>query len=57
VTFISQTKYTRDILKKFGMDNTKQIKTPIDTDGHLDLDLGGTSVNQNVYRSMVGSLL
>jgi hypothetical protein len=57
VTFISQTKYTRDVLKKFGMDNTKQIKTPIDTDGHLDLDLGGTSVNQNVYRSMVGSLL
>jgi hypothetical protein len=56
-TFISQTKYTRDILKKFGMDKAKPIKTPMDTIGHLDLDLGGTSVDQNVYRSMIGSLL
>jgi hypothetical protein len=56
-TFISQTKYTRDILKKFGMDKAKPIKTPIGTDGHLDLDLGGTSVDQKVYHSMLGSLL
>jgi hypothetical protein len=27
------------------------------TNGHLDLDLGGTSVDQKVYRSMIGSLL
>jgi hypothetical protein len=56
-TFISQTKYTRDILKKFGMDKAKPIKTPMGTNGHLDLDLGGTSVDQKVYRSMIGSLL
>jgi hypothetical protein len=56
-TFISQTKYTRDILKKFGMDKSKPIKMPIGTNGHLDLDLGGTSVDQKVYRSMIGSLL
>jgi hypothetical protein len=56
-TFISQTKYTRDILKKFGMDKAKPINTPIGTDGHLDLDLGGTSVDQKVYHSMLGSLL
>jgi hypothetical protein len=56
-TFISQTKYTHDILKKFGMDNTKPIKTPMGTNGHLDLDLGGTSIDQKVYRSMIGSLL
>jgi hypothetical protein len=56
-TFISQTKYTRDILKKFGMDNAKPIKTPMGTNGHLDLDLGGTSVDQKVYHSMIGSLL
>jgi hypothetical protein len=55
-TFISQTKYTRDILKKYGMDNVKPIKTRIGTNGHLDLDLGGTSVDQKVYRSMIGSL-
>jgi hypothetical protein len=27
------------------------------TNGHLDLELGGTSVDQKVYRSMIGSLL
>jgi hypothetical protein len=56
-TFISQTKYTHDILKKFGMDNAKPIKTPMGTNGHLDFDLGGTSIDQKVYRSMIGSLL
>jgi hypothetical protein len=56
-TFISQTKYTHDILKKFGMDKAKPIKTPMGTNGHLDFDLGGTSVDQKVYRSMIGSLL
>jgi hypothetical protein len=56
-TFISQTKYTRDVLKKFGMDKAKPIKTPMGTNGHLDLNLGGTSVDQKVYRSMIRSLL
>jgi hypothetical protein len=56
-TFISQTKYTCDILKKFSMDKAKPIKTPMDTNGHLDLDLSGTSIDQKVYHSMIGSLL
>jgi hypothetical protein len=56
-TFISQTKYTQDILKKFGMKNAKPIKTPMGTNGHLDLNIGGKSVDQKVYRSMIGSLL
>jgi hypothetical protein len=37
-TLISQTKYTRDILKKLGMDKAKPIKMPVGTNGHLDLD-------------------
>jgi hypothetical protein len=37
-TFICQTKYIQDILKKFGMKNAKPIKTPMGTNGHLDLD-------------------
>jgi hypothetical protein len=56
-TFINQMKYTRDILKKFDMDKAKSIKTPMGTNGHLDFDLGGTLVDQKVYRSMIGSLL
>jgi hypothetical protein len=42
-TFISQTKYIQDI--------------PMGTNGHLDLDTEGKSVDQKVYRSMIGSLL
>jgi hypothetical protein len=56
-TFISQTKYIQDIFKKFGMKNGKPIKTPMGTNGHLDLDTGGKSIDQKVYRSMIGSLL
>jgi hypothetical protein len=57
VVFLSQTKYTHDILKKFDMDKAKLIKTPMGTNGHLDLDMGGKSVDQKVYRSIIGSLL
>jgi hypothetical protein len=56
-TFISQMKYTRNILKRFDMDKAKPIKTPMGTNGHLDLDLGGTSIDQKVYHSMIRSLL
>jgi hypothetical protein len=56
-TFISQMKYTRDILKMFGMDKANPIETPMGTNGHLYLDLGGTSVDQKIYRFMIGSLL
>jgi hypothetical protein len=38
--FISQTKYTYDILKKFGKEKAKLIKTLLGTNGHLDLDMG-----------------
>jgi hypothetical protein len=55
--FISQIKYTNDLLKKFGMDKAKPIKTPMGTNGHLDLDMGGKPVDQKLYRSMIGSLL
>jgi hypothetical protein len=39
------------------MKDDKPIKTPMGTNGHLDLDTGGESVDQKVYRSMIGSLL
>jgi hypothetical protein len=39
--FLSQEKYTKDLLKRFNMENCKPIKTPMPTKGHLDLDEGG----------------
>jgi hypothetical protein len=56
-TFLSQTKYTQDILKKFGMDKAKPIKTYMSTNGHLDLDVSGKSMDQKVCCSIIGSLL
>jgi hypothetical protein len=48
-TFLSQTKYTQDILKKFGMKDAKPAKTPIGTYRHLDLNVGGKSIDQKVH--------
>jgi hypothetical protein len=39
------------------MKDAKPIKTPMGTNGHLNLDTGGKFVDQKVYRSMIGSLL
>ena len=55
--FISQEKYTKDLLKMFNMDECKPIKTSMPSNGHLDLDKGGKSVDQTLYRSIIGSLL
>jgi hypothetical protein len=56
-TFISQTKYTHIMLKKFYMVNVKPIKTPMPTNGHLDLNDGGKAMDTKVYRAIIGSLL
>jgi hypothetical protein len=56
-TFISQTKYTQDLIKRFGMKDAKPSKTPMGADGHTNLNKGGKSVDQKTYRSMIGSLL
>nr|AAM08642.1 Putative copia-type pol polyprotein [Oryza sativa Japonica Group] len=56
-TFICQTKYLKDMLKKFGMENAKPIHTPMPSNGHLDFNEQGKDVDQKVYRSIIGSLL
>ena len=39
------------------MDECKAIKTPMPSNGHLNLDEGDKSVDQTLYYSMIGSLL
>jgi hypothetical protein len=56
-TFVCQSKYVNDILKKFGMEDAKPIKTPMASNGHLDLDEEGKPVDLKLYGSMIGSLL
>jgi len=38
---VSQGKYIKDMLNKFGMDDAKSISTPIGTNGSLDSDTSG----------------
>jgi hypothetical protein len=45
------------MLKKFGMDETKHISTPIGTNGNLDSDASDNMMDQKLYRSMIGNLL
>jgi hypothetical protein len=54
---MSQCKYIKDMLKKFGMEDAKGISTPIGINGSLDSDTSGNMVDQKMYRSMIGSLL
>ena len=56
-TFVSQGKYIKDMLKKFGMNESKAISTPMGTNESLDSDASGNMVDQNMYRFMIGSLL
>jgi hypothetical protein len=56
-TFVHQAKYTKDILKKFKMDDSKSLSTPMSTTTVLDADEDGERVDQKDYWSMIGSLL
>ena len=55
--FISQEKFLKDCLKKFGMQDCKGYSTPMPAKHHLGPDANGKEFDQKVYRSMVGSLL
>jgi len=56
-TFVSQSKYYKEVLKKFGMDTTKEVGSPMATSFYLDKDESGMEVNQTMFRGMIGSLL
>ena len=45
------------MLKKYGMESSKPVDTPISPNTSLDADLGGVDVDQKTYRGMIGSLL
>jgi hypothetical protein len=55
--FISQTKYIREILKRFGMEDCKLVITPMQTSCKLSIDDDSKSTYKRQYRSMIGSLL
>lgn len=55
--FISQRKYTEELLSKFGMLGCKSVATPLIAKEKLKKDDGSKKADQTTYRSLVGSLL
>ena len=56
-TFISQSKYCKEVLKKFGMDIAREVSTPMGTSCYSNKDESGIEVNQIMFRGMIGFLL
>ena len=54
---ISQSKYAKNIIKKFGLEKASINQTPALTHTKLSKDSQGTPVDENLYRSIIGSLL
>ncbi|KAK6162258.1 hypothetical protein DH2020_002099 [Rehmannia glutinosa] len=55
--YISQSKYTKELLKKFGIEEGRTVSTPMATNVKIDKDEKGKSVDESKYRGMIGSLL
>jgi hypothetical protein len=56
-TFVHQTNYMKDLMKKFNMAELKPMSTPMSMATALDPDENGEAVDQREYKSMIGSLL
>jgi hypothetical protein len=55
--FISQSKYDRDMVKKFVIEGKSRARTPISTSVKISLDFTSKRVYSILYRSMIESLL
>ena len=44
-------------MKKFGLESTSSVRTPMSPNVKLTVDLLGKSVDSSLYRSMIGSFL
>ena len=55
--FLSQEKYLKDILKRFEMEDSSYVSTPMVVGCKLSKDDLSPDVDQRTYRPMIGSLL
>ena len=53
--FINQSKYIKDLLKKFELENSKLTRTPINSTIKLHKDENDKTVDITKYRSMIRS--
>ncbi|GKD32500.1 retrovirus-related pol polyprotein from transposon TNT 1-94 [Tanacetum coccineum] len=55
--FFNQSKYIKEMLKKFGLEESKPMKTPTSSDTKLMKDKECELVDSTKYQGMIGSLL
>ncbi|GJX72203.1 retrovirus-related pol polyprotein from transposon TNT 1-94 [Tanacetum coccineum] len=55
--FINQSKYASEIVKKYGLQYTDSVDTPMIENKNLDEDLQGKQIDATLYRGMIGSLM
>ncbi|GJR05509.1 putative ribonuclease H-like domain-containing protein [Tanacetum coccineum] len=55
--FINQSNYVLEILKKYRMETSDPVGTPMEIKDKLDLDQNGTLVDVTKYCSMIGALM
>ncbi|GJR61404.1 hypothetical protein Tco_1503566 [Tanacetum coccineum] len=55
--FFNQSKYIKEMLKKFGLEDSKPSKMPMSTEIKLTKDDEADSLDSSKYRGMIGSLL
>jgi len=55
--FVIQSKYIKDLIKRFGMEQVKEVDTSMETSIKLDMDENGKKVDITKYQGMIGSLL
>ena len=55
--FISQSKYAKKLVQRFGLGKAKHVKTSMSTTLKLTKDESGVSVDPTLYRSMIRSIV
>ena len=55
--FLSQSKYARNLVKKFGLEFASSVKTPMSSNVKLTVDLLGKNVNSSLWRYVLFSSL
>ncbi|XP_065636676.1 uncharacterized mitochondrial protein AtMg00810-like [Quercus suber] len=55
--FLSQSKYAKNLVKKFGLESASSVRTPMSLNVELTVHLLDKNVDPSLYRSMIGSLL
>jgi len=55
--YIHQQNYTKELLKKFKMEDAKLMKTPMHASNLLSKDESGKPIGETIYRGMIGTFL